>query len=167
MTATPQPEFSRRVLLARLGADPYRQTISASGKEREALARRFDLVSLDRLDAEIELSRRGPDLVLLSASFTAEFAQNCVITMEPVAAAVSEEFSLLYGPPEVESQAAGAVEDDCAFEPLAGDAIDIGEAIAQQFSLALPSFPRAPNADLATEMPPQPEEAGPLAAALA
>ena len=32
-----------------IGAEPFRQQISASESEREALARRFDLVSLDRL----------------------------------------------------------------------------------------------------------------------
>ena len=62
-----------------------------------------------------------------------------------VAASISEEFTLLYGPADAEGQAAGAVEDDCAFEPLSGNTIDIGEAVAQQFSLALPPFPRAPG----------------------
>ena len=45
------PEFSRCVKLARIGSEPYRQRISANEDERVALARRFDLVSLDRLDA--------------------------------------------------------------------------------------------------------------------
>jgi hypothetical protein len=37
-------------------------------------------------------------------------------------------------------------DQDPAFEPLEGEAIDIGEAIAQEFSLALPPFPRADDA---------------------
>jgi len=63
------------------------------------------------------------------------------------------------------SSAAGAVEDEIAFEPLSGDAIDVGEAVAQQFSLALPPFPRSPDASLDAETPTA-DEGGPLAAAL-
>jgi hypothetical protein len=48
---------------------------------------------------------------------------------------------------------------------MVGNAIDVGEAVAQQFSLALPPFPRSPGAILDAETPPA-EEAGPIAAAL-
>lgn len=164
MTGTTQPEFSRLVLLARIGAEPFRQEIAASEAERAALARRFDLPALDRLCAVVELVRRGRDMVLLRATFAAEFAQNCVVTLDPVDGAVSERFTLLYGPPALEEEAGGTVDDDIAFEPIVGNAIDVGEAVAQQFSLALPPFPRSAGATLEAEMPA--DEAGPLAAAL-
>ena len=51
----------------------------------------------------------------------------------------------------LEEAAAGGVEDEVAFEPLIGEAIDIGEAVAQEFSLALPRFPRSAGADGATD----------------
>ncbi len=165
MTATAQPEFSRLVPLARLGVEPFRQEIAASEAERAALARRFDLPALDRLCAAIELIRRGEDRFLLRAAFSAEFVQSRVVTLDPVAGAVSEEFTLLYGPPEAEAEADGPVEDDFSFEPIVGNAIDVGEAVAQQFSLALPPFPRSPDAILDAEAPAA-DEAGPLAAAL-
>jgi len=38
-----------------------------------------------------------------------------------------------------------------AFEPLNGDAIDIGEAVAQELSLSLPVFPRCPDAKIDVE----------------
>jgi uncharacterized metal-binding protein YceD (DUF177 family) len=153
MTGAPAPEFSRRISLSRIGAQPFRQEIVASESERDALARRLDLVSLDRLTAQIELTPRGRDMYLLRAEFSASFAQNCVVTLEPVPDAVSEQFELLYGPPESEEAAEGIAGDEVAFEPLSGEAIDVGEAVAQEFSLALPEFPRAPDADLAAEMP--------------
>ncbi len=165
MTGTAQPEFSRPVPLARLGAEPFRQEIAASEAERAALALRFDLPAVDRLSAEVELVRLGNDMFRLRASFSAEFVQSCVITLDPVGGAVSEEFTLLYGPPEVEAEAGETVEDEIAFEPLVGNAIDVGEAVAQQFSLALPPFPRSPDASLDAETPTA-DEAGPLAAAL-
>jgi uncharacterized metal-binding protein YceD (DUF177 family) len=138
-------EFSRLVALVRIGAEPYRQHIAAGEAERDALARRFDLVSLDRLEADIELVREASGTILLSADFTAAFAQECIVTLDPVPGAVGEQFQLRYGPPEAE-EIVPSGDDDPAFEPLNGDTIDIGEAVAQEFSLALPSFPRVPNA---------------------
>jgi len=140
------PEFSRPVLLARIGPTPFQQEISASEQERAALAGRLDLLSLDRLSARVELARRGSEMILLRASFEAEFMQACVVTLDPVPGAASEQFSLLYGPPELEETSAGVVGDTVAFEPLLGDAIDIGEAVAQELSLVLPTFPRCPEA---------------------
>lgn len=141
-----RPEFSRIVPLARLGFEPFRQEIAASEAECAALARRFDLIALDKLSATIELLRQGHDAILLRAAFEAEFVQSCVVTFEPVPGAVMAEFALRYGPPEAEESLTASADEDIAFEPLTGDAIDIGEAVAQEFSLALPPFPRCPDA---------------------
>jgi uncharacterized metal-binding protein YceD (DUF177 family) len=159
----PAPEFSRPVLLARLGSEPFRQEIEATAEERERLARRFDLVSLDRLAAVVTLHRQAGGLVRLDAVFAAAFTQNCVVTLEPVAGAINDAFSLLYGPLDNDE---GEIEIDLdapVFEPLTGDAIDIGEAVAQELSLALPEFPRDPDAVLDPAATSEPE-AGPFAA---
>ena len=166
MTGAARPEFSRLIALARLGAEPFRQEIAATEAESVALAQRFDLLALDRLCAVVELVRHRHDMVLLRAAFSAEFVQSCVVTLDPVGGALSEQFTLLYAPSEMEAEAGRTVEDEVAFEPLVGNAIDVGEAVAQQFALALPPFPRSPGATLDSETPPA-DEAGPIAAALA
>ena len=162
---TATPEFSRPVALARLGAEPFRQDISASETERAALARRFDLLALDRLCARVELVRMGKDRFVLRAAFDAEFVQSCVVTLDPVGGAVSEEFTLIYGPPEAEEEIGGTIDDNVAFEPIAGTVIDAGEAVSQQFALALPPFPRNPGASIEAEMPAA-DDSGTFAAAL-
>jgi uncharacterized metal-binding protein YceD (DUF177 family) len=143
-----KPEFSRVVRLDRLGSPPFRQRIEATRKEREKLCRRFDLLSLDRLTAAVDLFRQGGEVIRLEASFEAEFAQSCVITLEPVPGAISDHFSLIFGPPEAEPEEIASGRDDAAFELLAGDAIDVGEAVAQELSLALPVFPRRSDASI-------------------
>ena len=155
------PEFSRLVPLARVGRQPLRQEIAATEGECAALARRFDLVALDRLAATVELVRSGADTILLHAEFEADFVQTCVVTLDPVGGALKESFALRYGPPASE---AGDTDPggDAAFEPLLGEAIDIGEAVAQEFSLALPPFPRSPEADGDTAAE-QPQNADPAA----
>jgi uncharacterized metal-binding protein YceD (DUF177 family) len=136
------PEFSRFVRLDRLGSQPFRQRIEAAPKERAALSRRFDLLSLDRLTAVVDLCRLDGEVIRLGASFEADFVQTCVVTLEPVPGAISDRFSLVFGPSEEASDEIVSDRGDAAYEPLAGDAIDIGEAVAQELSLALPLFPR-------------------------
>ena len=157
------PEFSRPVPVARIGIEPHRQEITATEAERKALARRLDLVSLHRLQAVVELIREGNDLILLRAGFEAAFEQSCIVTLDPIAGALAERFSLLYGPPGAEEAVAASAGEDVAFEPLDGDIIDIGEAVAQEFSLALPPFPRSPDAIVEPDTSAS-EEAGPFAA---
>jgi uncharacterized metal-binding protein YceD (DUF177 family) len=156
--SNPAPEFSRLVPLARLGPEPFRQDIAASENERAALVQRFGLVSLDRLAASVELTRETGGTILLRAEFTAAFAQECIVSLEPVAGEVSEHFVLRYGPPEAEPGEAVAADDEPAFEPLSGETIDIGEAVAQEFSLSLPLFPRDPAAVAEADATPEPDE---------
>jgi uncharacterized metal-binding protein YceD (DUF177 family) len=155
------PEFSRLVPLNRLGPESFHQEIAASEIERRALAKRFGLVSLDRLSATVELARERGGTILLTAEFVAEFAQECVVTLDPVPGTVEASFSLRYGAPEAEPETDR--DDDPAFEPLSGEAIDIAEAVAQEFSLSLPEFPRAPDAVVEHDDPEKAED-GPFAA---
>lgn len=159
-------EFSRLVAVVRMGREPLRQRIVASPEERAALARRLDLVRLDRLSAVVELARHGDGTILLTAEFAAAFEQSCVVTLDPVPGTIEESFALRYGPPEWEIEVA-AEEEEPAFEPLNGDTIDIGEAVAQELALALPPFPRASGVSVETELGPQTmdsgEDAGPFA----
>ncbi|MBV8121962.1 MAG: DUF177 domain-containing protein [Alphaproteobacteria bacterium] len=140
------PEFSRLVPLVRLGPHRLRTEIEATVDERRALARRFDLVTLDRLSAVVTLQRLDAALIRLEAEFDAEFAQTCVITLDPVPGRLAQSFSLLYGPNDVDAVEIEIGGDEPVFEPLTGDAIDIAEAVAQELSLALPEFPRLPDA---------------------
>jgi uncharacterized metal-binding protein YceD (DUF177 family) len=139
------PEFSRLVAVARLGAEPFRQRIEATIEERERLSRRFDLMALDRLGAEVVLRRQGAEVFLLEAEFEAEFEQSCTVTLEPVRGTVSDRFSLVYGPAPEDEPEIALSHDEPAFEPLIGYSIDIGEAVAQELSLVLPEFPRCPE----------------------
>lgn len=142
---TPPPEFSRIVGLARLGDDAAIHRIEASAAERQLLARRFGIVALDRFAAEIRLLREASGGIRLEAEIEADIVQDCVVTLEPFASRLRDRATVLYRrPPPHESEQVDVGEDDV--EPLDGDEIDIGEAAAQQLSLALDPFPRAPGA---------------------
>lgn len=144
------PEFSRTVRVDTLGAAPRTVSIEADEAEREALARRFGLVSITSLSAQAAVSRAG-ETVVASGSLAAEVVQACVATGEPVPARVEEDFRIEFRPhpetgPEEEIEL-GEEELDVVFYDKA--AVDLGEAVAESLSLALDPYPRSPAAEAA------------------
>ncbi len=149
MTPLPAPEFSRPVRLDQLGrhADPV--TIDATEAERAALARRFGLLSLDRLEADYALSAEG-EAVIARGHVRAALAQPCVATGVAVAEVIDSPFMLRFvredmSLPEGEELELDA--EDCDTIGFTGDAIDMGEAVAETMALAMQPYPRAPDAD--------------------
>jgi uncharacterized metal-binding protein YceD (DUF177 family) len=155
------PEFSRLLGIAGLGSEAFRQRIEATADERRLLSQRFDLIALDRLAAVVELRRQDGEVVLLEATFEAEFVQACTVTLDPVPGSISDRFSLIYAPMSERQHEIDWGVDEPAFEPLEGDTIDIGEAVAQELSLSLPLCPRHPDAGIDVEF--SEELAGPFA----
>jgi uncharacterized metal-binding protein YceD (DUF177 family) len=155
----PQPEFSRLVPVDRLGEAEITEEISAEPGERAALARRFGLLSLDRLSATLRLERAGArNLVRIAGRLAAEVTQACVVTLEPVSARLEKDFTLLYDlDAAAQGEAEGAreviVEPEAEEppEPVGQHGIDLGEAVAQQLAIALDPYPRAPGAALPEE----------------
>jgi uncharacterized metal-binding protein YceD (DUF177 family) len=134
-------EFSRPVEVTRLGAAEVAYDIVANDTERAALAKRFDLLSLDRLEAQVTLHRVAAGVVRLNASLSADLVQTDVVTLDPVLGHVEDGFTLLFAE---ETDDAGALDPDAELvEPMADGRIDIGEAVAQQLSLAIDPYPRS------------------------
>ena len=164
------PEFSRPVDCAALATGPVREEIEATEAERGALARRFDLVALPRLRAEVTLTPTAMGQVRLDAKLEARVVQSCVITLEPVEAEIAESFTVFYA--EAGPAAGGNVDlpidDESWPEPIVGGRIDIGEAVAQQLAVSLDPYPRVPGArldsDYAAVDEPPPARANPFAA---
>ena len=145
-------EFSRPVRLDTLGSAPRALTIEADDSERAALARRFGLPAIERLSAELTLSRNG-ETIAAEGDLQATVVQSCVATGEPVPADIDEPFRILFTPPpegrtgseeEVELS-----EEDCDIVFYDGAQIDVGEAVAETLSLSLDPWPRSPAAETA------------------
>ena len=145
------PEFSRPFRLDELGGSPRSVTVTAEEAERAALAQRFDLMEIQKLDASADLVRDG-DIVIATGRLAAKVVQICVASGNPVPATVAEAFTLRFVPlravddPDEEMELDEGDLDEIFYE---GGAIDLGEAVAQTLALALEPFPRAPDADIA------------------
>ena len=156
-------EFSRPFRLLELIDDPeHNAEISATEAEREALAARYSVLSLDKLDAQLTVRRDAAGDIVVEGSLQAKLTQECVVTLEPVHDQVSTSFDqrfTLYpsaptgdfemGPDDVEPP-----------EPIIGDSVDLGEVVAQHLSLAINPYPRALDADeqAAQILPKTPED---------
>jgi len=165
---TNQPEFSRPVRIDTLGGTAREISIGANEEERAALARRFNLVGIDHLSAELSLRRSG-DEVTAKGSLRATVTQSCVATSEPVPESVEEAFEIHFRPQPARPSEEDEIELsegelDVVFYD--GAAIDVGEAVAETMSLSLEPYPRAPNADevLRGAGVKSEEEAGPFGA---
>ena len=88
--------------------------------------------------------------MLAEGRLRATATQSCVATGEPVPAHVDEPFALRFEPEDAEavSEEMELGERDLDIIPYAGGAIDLGEAVAQGFALALDPFPRIADADV-------------------
>jgi len=144
------PEFSRIVALERISASDSVHEIAADDDECRALAQRFGIVAIDFLAARVRLRRTGGDIGF-RAHISARVVQECVVTLEPVESDVEEEVTLFFRPVgrDAPEEKAVVISVDEDFEPLPGEALDIGEAVAVELALALDPFPRSPDADAA------------------
>ncbi len=139
------PEWSRPERLDAIAHDERIVTIEADEAERAAVARRFDLVAIDRLSAQLTM-RRDVAGILVTGRVTAAVVQACSVTAERLAVAVDEPVLVRFVEPvagEEEVELSADVLDTIEIE---GGAIDLGEAAAQTMALALDPFPRGPNA---------------------
>ncbi len=156
-------ELSRLIAPRDIGERPVTRKIEATPQEREALARRFDLIALDSLSAEVTLSwRRGE--VVVEGRLDADAVQRCVVSLAPVPERVASEFTLIFreqaeGEAQREEEIDPAGEEELP-EPFGPEGIDLGEAVAQQFALALAPYPRHPDATLSVTRVGPPMEEG-------
>lgn len=153
---TPLGEFSHKVTVNPWPEDGIAVELTATPAQRDALKARFDLVELPSLSASAGIEKTVTDLVL-AGTIEATVAQACVVTLKPVRSSLQVPFERRYRRQDVHAKmiAAGdaAKTDDEAIDIdlLEGNEIDIGEAIAEEFYLALDPYPRSGDADQALE----------------
>ncbi|NQU61223.1 MAG: DUF177 domain-containing protein [Rhodospirillales bacterium] len=144
----PTSEFSRIIPLDSIGNKGTIKNITADKDERSLLAKRFNLLGLDSLTAEIRLTpKKGGRLIRLNGVLQAKVSQSCVVTLEALDFNIAGTLERLY-------DTIGG-EDPETFETLSKDppdpatkgVIDIGEAVAEQLGLEIDPFPRKQEID--------------------
>ncbi len=167
---TTAPEITRMIDLRSITAEPV--SVVPNEKERAALARRFDLVSVNKLEARVFLSVEGAE-VSAEGTLTAAIVQSCAVSGEDLATTIDEPLALRFVPEEEwaeeDVEEVELTEDDLDAIPYAGTAFDLGEAVAQSLGLAIDPYATGAEADEARRrhgMVEEGEADGPLAEAL-
>lgn len=140
-------EFTRLIDTRSIGNDPIR--LEATEAERAALAKRFGIVAVERLTAEVELEPvKG--IVLATGSLSAAVVQPCAISSEDLPVTIAEPLTLRFVPAKGPGRPNEEIEleaDDLDEIEFSGTQFDLGEAVAQSLALAIDPFLEGPGAD--------------------
>lgn len=159
-----EPELSRPIDLRQVIDKPV--AIEASETERVALARRFDLVRIDRLEAEVALTVDG-EAVDAKGRLRAAVVQSCAVSGDDLPVTIDEPLALRFVPEvEITETELELEERELDEIPYSGTSFDLGEAVAQSLALAIDPYAVGPHAEQARKEAGLSDEtsAGPFAA---
>jgi uncharacterized metal-binding protein YceD (DUF177 family) len=141
-------EFSHVIKISEVGSHSRNLQLSADMAARTGLMARFDLAALDSLQADLSLAFDAEGVVA-TGRFTADLAQYCIASHDPVPAKMDEAVHIRFVPePVVNGEVELELEaDDCDIMFHDGQTIDLGEAVAQSLGLALNPYPRSAEAE--------------------
>ena len=142
---TPVSEFSRVISVARISPKGIEEMLEAKPSEREALAKRFGLVALPSLKAQVTLVPAGQQTIAATGTIEAEVVQCCVVTLEPIKSRLEIDVDIVFIPAEAASghaEASQEAELEEEIEYFAEGKIDIGEQVAQQLGIGIDPYPR-------------------------
>lgn len=160
------PEFSRRLDVRQVeGKQPH---LEANEAERAALARRFGLVRIDSLAADLDLARQDR-IVEARGRLKARIVQPCAVSAEDLPVSIDEELFFRFVPESTSHKPDEELEidaDDCDEIEYSGTHLDLGEAVAQSLGLAIDPYLTGPGADAARKAAglATPEDQSPFAA---
>ena len=159
-----RPEFSRIADTRQIDVAPLQ--LVAGATECAALARRFDLVRVSRLEATLSLAKEDA-AILAAGTLSADIVQSCAISGEDLPVLIRETLSFRFVPagqhqPDEELELEAGELDEIEFT---GTSFDLGEAVAQSLVLAIDPFAEGPDAErVRREVLKGAGEAGPFAA---
>jgi uncharacterized metal-binding protein YceD (DUF177 family) len=137
-------EFSRLVDVGEVKRTPFRAHLKADEATCAAIAARFQILAVERFEADIALRRTPIGLIHLQGSIDADVVQECVVTLEPLSSTIRETFEVYYSETAPDEQPGGdlTMDDEVWPDPIVDGKIDIGEAATEHLGLSLDPYPR-------------------------
>lgn len=152
--------FQRLISVDSLKEDQQHLLLEAELDECKELARRFSVVSVERLNAEIWAWQEGERSFRARVQFSADVVQSCVVTLDPVLSNVRDTFELSFLPSseihlrydeadEADEERGLDFSKEEPPEEIIDGNIDLGGVVAEYLSLAINPYPRKQGVDLA------------------
>lgn len=145
------PPLIRKIKLVEAD-DGTEKTIGIDESERTAMMDLLDLGALDDVEFVYRLRRGGGRRIHLSGRLRAGVVQTCVVTLDPVPAAIDVPVEAEFWPPEKIATLQEQADDPAETgemdwpEPIEGDAIDLGPLIYETLATSLDPYPKKPGA---------------------
>ena len=145
---------------------PFRRRLELDAATRNMIAESLDLVSLERLEADL-VARGWFDGAVIDCRWSAEVVQICGVELEPFPTALNGEFLVRVVPqgslhaPDPDEELTIDLEADDPPDVLEDDVIDLGAYVVEHLALEIDPFPRKPDAVF--EPPEAPAELSPFA----
>ncbi len=146
---------SFKAFVSRLPQKGMPVVIDADARQREALSAAHGLLSVERFHAALNVTPWKRNGVKVSGHVEADVTQECVVTLEPLQAAIREDVSGVFLPGDSKLGRSGFgdggeihIDADGPDSPeiFTGDTIDVGALAEEFFGLALDPYPRKEGA---------------------
>lgn len=152
-------EFSRPLKIEHIDRKGNHESISANSDECAALARRFDIASVDALSAQLVIKPMADKLTYeVTGQLRSRVTQLSIISGEPIEKELTNDIAAWFinnekitsfssakkqrDDEDLEREVLNEQDDP---EPIQGGVIDLGEVTAQFLGLALDDYPRTKN----------------------
>lgn len=140
-----QPERLRVAHLNPRSPNPFR--LAPDAGRMAAIAGELGIDALSALVFQGELRAEGGEAWTLTGRLRARVTQPCVVTLKPVKTSLDEAVERRYSPHLRPPEGDEIEMPDETLEPL-GQFIDLAAVMIEELALALPEYPRAPDAEL-------------------
>ncbi len=158
----PALPYSDPVRLHQIGASLSRR-LKPDAEARQRIARALNLKSLDRFEADLEVTATVSGW-RLTGRVVADAVQSCVLTLEPLPVHVDDRFEInLVEAVDTAPSDEGEIDlelDDDSPDVVENGQIDLGQYAVEQLALHLDPYPRKDGAVF--EQPPEPGEISPF-----
>lgn len=144
-------EFSRPMTPAEAKRQSEPLLLVSDESERAAIAKRFGLLAIDRLEATLAIMAEG-DSVKAEGALDAAVVQACIASGEPVPATIAVPIAVRFVPNAALEAAQEDAEIELASDDLdvigfSGGRFDLGEMVAESLALELDPYPRHADAE--------------------
>ncbi len=156
MTGPDDAAFSFEVKVSHVSANPITVRISADQADLKRLGQQWGVPQVLSFDAELVLGRWKRDGIRVKGHVSSSIVQDCVVTLDPVAQQIEEDFEAVFLPENSRLAKRGLDGNGEMFldpggpdlpEVFSGDSIDVGAVAAEFAALSIDPYPRKEGLD--------------------
>lgn len=164
--------LSQTYNLARLGNAGDRVAFAADPDQRAAIAKWSGVVSVEALEAQVDIRKLSATRFGLTFRLTADVTQACVVTLEPVKDHLERQFDrelhFIGAPvraklPESEAELVLDSDPEEGPEEIQSLHYDLAVPVLEEYALSLEPYPRKPGVEFGVKTDPEDRPESPFA----